>query len=86
MDSMGIFAATLLTITVLLVVGAEWPRLSSRFGADARETRARSRRKTELTLIEGDGEGDDDDFARSVRRDLENLPVLGEHDDRSHRH
>jgi hypothetical protein len=82
---MGIFAAALLTITVLLVLAAEWPRLTSRFTADARASRARSRRKTELTLIEGEGEGVDDDFARSVRRDLENLPVLEEHDDSSHR-
>ncbi len=82
---MGIFAAALLTLTVLLVLAAEWPRLTSRFRADAREARARLRRKTELTLIEGDGEGVDDDFARSVRRDLENLPVLEEHDDSSHR-
>jgi hypothetical protein len=83
---MGIFAAALLALTLLLVVAAEWPRLSARFGADARNSRARRRRKREFTLIEGDQDaGDDDDFAASVQRDLESLPVIEERDDRSRR-
>ena len=83
---MGIFAAALLTATVLLLLAAEWPRLSPRFGADARESRARRRRKSELKLIDGDLEaGDEDDFAASVQRDLESLPVIEGHDDRSRR-
>ncbi len=83
---MGLFAAALLTLTVLLLIGAEWPRLSARFGADGRDTRARRRRKREFTLIEGDPDaGDEDDFAASVQRDLESLPVIEGHDDRSRR-
>jgi hypothetical protein len=39
-----------------------------------------------LTLVEGEGgPGDQDDFERSVARDLENLPVLGDPEDRSRR-
>ncbi|MDQ4081619.1 MAG: hypothetical protein M3123_01825 [Actinomycetota bacterium] len=80
---MGIFALVLLVCAVLLVVGAEWPRLTSRFGSDARTSRARARRKREFTVIEGKQE--DDDFAASVERDLANLPVIEERDDRSRR-
>lgn len=78
---MGLLAIVLLACAVLLVIGAEWPRLSARLGADARLARTRARRKQRLTVIEGDS----DDFARSVERDLENLPVVGEFDDRSRR-
>jgi hypothetical protein len=78
---MGIFALVLFVCAVALIVGVEWPRLSARLGADARETRARRRRKGQLTVIEGEGE--DDDFAASVERDLANLPVLEERDDRT---
>ena len=80
---MGLFAVVLLVSAVLLLVAAEWPRLSGRLGADARASRTRRRRKSELTVIHGDGE--DDDFAASVERDLANLPVIGERDDRSRR-
>jgi hypothetical protein len=79
----GLFALVLLVCAVLLLVGAEWPRLSARVGADARASRARRRRKSNLTVIRGEDE--DDDFAASVERDLANLPVLGERDDRSRR-
>ena len=83
MRSMGILALVLLVCAVALLVGAEWPRLSARVGPEARETRVRRRRKGRLTVI--DGEGKDEDFAASVERDLANLPVLGEHDDRTRR-
>jgi hypothetical protein len=44
------------------------------------------RGRGDLTLVEGEGApGDRDDFERSVARDLENLPVLGDPDDRSPR-
>jgi hypothetical protein len=85
-EPMGLFAAALLALTALLVLAAEWPRLSVRFGAEARDSRARRRRKREFTLIEGDDDaGDEDDFAASVQRDLESLPVIEGHDDRSRR-
>ena len=79
---MGIVALVLLACAVLLIVAAEWPRLSSRLGVEARGKRARRRRKASFTVIEGDAE---DDFAASGERDLANLPVIGEHDDRSRR-
>ena len=79
---MGIFALVLLVGAVLLLCAAEWPRLSSLVGADARAARSRRRRKASLTVIHGEG---DDDFAASVERDLANLPVIEERDDRSRR-
>jgi hypothetical protein len=81
----GIFAVVLLGCAVLLLAAAEWPRLSARFGADRRTARARSRKKAHLTVIEGDAAAEEDDFAASVERDLANLPVIGERDDRSRR-
>ncbi len=82
MPPVSIFAIVMLTCAVLLVIGAEWPRLSGRLGVEGRTTRSRRRRKREFSVIEGEGE---DDFAESVRRDLENLPVIEERDGRSRR-
>ena len=79
---MSIFALVMLTCAVVLVIAAEWPRLSARFGGERRTRRARERRKRELTVIEGDGQ---DDFAASVERDLAQLPVIEERDDWSRR-
>ena len=80
---MGVFAIVLAALAVLVVIGAEWPRLSARLGPDARGVRSRRRRKERLTVIEGEG---DDDFAASVERDLANLPVTEEpRDGRSRR-
>ena len=81
---MGWIAIALLVATVLIVIGAEWPRLSGRVGADAWAERSRRRRKEKLTLIRGDEAGDDD-FKQSVERDLADLPVLDEHEDRPRR-
>jgi hypothetical protein len=86
MPPVGTFATVLLALAVLLLLAAEWPRIAARFGGDARASRARSRRKRRLTVIEGEAAAeDDDDFAASVERDLANLPVIGERDDRSRR-
>ena len=79
----GIFAIVLLACAVLIVIGAEWPRLSARFAGEGRSGRARKRQKQKLTVIEG--EGDEDDFAASVERDLASLPVIEERDGRSRR-
>ena len=76
-SGVGILAIVLLVAAVLLVVGAEWPRLMSAVGADARQVRSRKRRKEKLTVVQGDG---DEDFAASVQRDLESLPVIEKHD------
>src|SRR5687768_13470398 len=80
----GWIAIGLLVATVLILLGAEWPRLSGRVGADAWAERSRRRRKEKLTLIRGD-EAQDDDFKKSVERDLADLPVLDEHEDRPRR-
>ncbi len=76
----GLVAVVLLACAVLILLGAEWPRLAQRLGSEARAGRARARRKRGLTVIEGE-----DEFAASVERDLANLPVTKERDDRSRR-
>jgi hypothetical protein len=79
----GWIAIVLLVAAVLVVIGAEWPRLSERIGADAWALRSRRRRKEKLTLIRGDEA--EDDFVKSVEQDLADLPVLDEHEDRPRR-
>jgi hypothetical protein len=69
----------LLAVAVVLVAGAEWPRLDERFGGDARRRRQRDRRKTSLRVVRDD---EADEFAASVERDLANLPTI---DDRGRR-
>lgn len=59
------------------MLAAEWSRLGTRLGG-VRLERARARRKRRLTVVEGT----EDDFAASVERDLANLPVVDEQDDR----
>ena len=69
----------LLACAVAAVIGAEWPRLSTRYGRETRERRERSRRKGQLKLIRTETE----EFAASVERDLEQLPTI-EETDRKH--
>ena len=69
----------LLAIAVVLVAGAEWPRLEKRLGGDARRSRERARRKARFRVVRDD---EADDFAASVERDLANLPTI---DDRERR-
>jgi hypothetical protein len=78
----GWIAIALLAGAVLVVLGAEWSRLAPRLGGDAWAARTRRRRKERFRVIEGES---DDDFAKSVERDLANLPVIEERDDRSRR-
>ena len=80
---MHIFAIVLLALAVVLVIGAEWPHLSTRLGLEGRAARKRRKRRERLTVVPGDGI--DEDFAASVERDLANLPTIGEPDDRSRR-
>ncbi len=68
----------LLAAAVVVLAGAEWPRLSDRVGGRARERRARAKRKEQLRLIRTES----DEFAASVQRDLEKLPTIEEHDPR----
>ena len=83
MAAVSWLSVLLLACAVLAVVGAEWPRLRERLGVDARRSRKRERRKSQLRLVRGDAEADDaDEFAASVERDLEQLPTLDESDRR----
>ena len=70
----------LLAAAVVVLAGAEWPRLAGRFGLDARRRRERERRKTNLRVVHGEEESEE--FARSVERDLANLPTIEERDRR----
>ncbi|HZT54325.1 MAG TPA: hypothetical protein VE995_08075 [Gaiellaceae bacterium] len=63
----------LLAVAVLLVAGAEWPRLEGRFGPEARRRRERARRRAALRVVRDD---EADEFAASVERDLANLPTI----------
>jgi hypothetical protein len=66
----------LLAGAVLVLVGAEWSRLSDRLGLDerleARERRARAERKSKLHVVRDESE----EFEASVRRDLDRLPTI----------
>ena len=66
----------LLACAVAAVVGAEWPRLSARYGNEARRRRDRNKRKSQLKVIRTETE----EFAASVERDLDKLPTIEESD------
>jgi hypothetical protein len=66
----------LLGCAVGVLVAAEWPRLSERFGFEGRKQRERRRRKSNLRVLRSE----DDDFAASVERDLAQLPTIKERD------
>jgi len=68
----------LLAAAVVLVAGAEWPRLEERFGGESRRRRDRARRraKSPIHLVRDDDESEADEFAASVERDLANLPTI----------
>jgi hypothetical protein len=67
-----------LVLAAALIVAVEWPRLSGRFGADARKQRDRQRRKAQLRVVTPDEESEE--FVRSVQRDLDSLPTIEERD------
>jgi uncharacterized membrane protein YcjF (UPF0283 family) len=71
------FAIVLLVAAVVLLAAAEWTRLA-KIG-EVRSDRKRARRKSRLRVVENDP---DDDFARSVERDLAALPTIDEHEPR----
>jgi hypothetical protein len=71
------FAIVLLAAAVVLLLAAEWTRFA-KIGA-VRSDRKRARRKSRLRVVENDP---DDDFARSVERDLAALPTIDEHEPR----
>jgi hypothetical protein len=72
----GWLMIALLALAVAAVVGAEWPRLSARYGNEARRRRERSKRKSQLKLLRTER----DEFEASVARDLDNLPTIEESD------
>ena len=61
----------LLVLAVGVIVAAEWPMVSGVVGADARRRRERERRKAKLRVVTTE----DDDFVKSVQRDLDALPT-----------
>ena len=73
---MSWLSIALLACAVVVLVGAEWPRLEERFGAKARRKRERARTKAQLQLLRTDEE----EFAASVERDLSRLPTIEEQD------
>ena len=72
---MSPFAIVLLLAAAVLLVAADWARVA-KIG-EARTKRDRARRKSRLRVVD---DGTDDDFARSVERDLAALPTIDEHD------
>jgi hypothetical protein len=72
------FAIVLLVAALALLAAAEWGRVVKL--REARSRRERAQRKSRLRVIASPAETDDDDFARSVERDLASLPTIDEHD------
>ena len=71
----------LLALAAIIVVVAEWPRISAIAGADARRRREREKRKASLRLVRTE----DEEFAASVERDLASLPTIEERETRRDR-
>jgi predicted nucleic acid-binding protein len=64
----------LLAAAVVIVVAAEWGRMSASFGAEARRRRERQRRKAKFRVVRDE----DEEFVASVQRDLDRLPTIEE--------
>ncbi|MGH3105516.1 MAG: hypothetical protein ACRDN6_15600 [Gaiellaceae bacterium] len=80
----------LLTCAVVVLVGAEWPRLERRFGVEARRTRERTRRKANFRLLRSEENEDPlrtetEEFTASVERDLSRLPTIEEREEENGR-
>jgi hypothetical protein len=75
---MSVFALVLLVLAVLLLAAAELPRLGLRTPGVriARQRPRKSRRKPHLTIVRDERDEESDEFARSVERDLANLPTF----------
>jgi hypothetical protein len=78
---MSLIALVLLLAAIALVVATEWPRLAERGGFAGKSMPRRNgkgmRRKSHLRVVRDEP---DDDFARSVERDLAALPTIDERD------
>lgn len=73
---MSWLAIALLACAVLVLIGAEWPRLTNRLGSGGRRRRERARRKAALRVVSTESE----EFAASVQRDLSKLPTIDKRD------
>jgi len=76
LSAVSLFAIVMLAAAVVLLIAAEWGRVGKL--GEVRTRRVRQRRRSRLRVV--DDEGPDDDFARSVERDLAALPTIDEHD------
>jgi len=72
----SIVGIVLLIAAVGLLVAVEWPRFGHRFAV---AKQARRHKKRHLRVVPTD---ESDEFARSVERDLANLPTIDERDRR----
>jgi hypothetical protein len=80
-SGVSVFAIVLLVAAAVLLVAAEWTRVAKL--GDARAKRLRARRKARFRVVQNEPvDDDDDDFARSVERDLAALPTIDEHEPR----
>ena len=68
----------LLVLAALLALAVERPRLERRFGSAGRRERDRQRRKKQFKVITPEDENEE--FIRSVQRDLDALPTIEERD------
>ena len=72
----GWIYALLLAGAVAVLIAAEWPRLTTRFGTSPRFPGRSRKRKPHLHLVQTESE----EFAASVERDLDRLPTIDERD------
>jgi hypothetical protein len=74
----------LLASAIVVLVGAEWPRLAGRAGParESRRPRMRRRRSHLRVVPPSDEDISADEFAASVQRDLSRLPTIEERDRR----
>ena len=75
---MSWLSVALLACAVLVLIGAEWPRLAGRTRSLSRRERQRARRKANLRVVRTES----DEFAASAERDLAQLPTIEERDRR----
>ena len=76
MSPVGWLMIALVVCAVATVIGAEWPRLTARYGNEARRRRERSKVKSQMRLLRTETE----EFQASVERDLNSLPTIEESD------
>jgi hypothetical protein len=75
--SVSLVAIVLLVAALVLLGATEWPRISGKTGVSMPRRKLR-RRKSHLHVVQQEDESDE--FARSVERDLANLPTIDERD------